>query len=55
MVENMHDKTVSYDNWFRREVEEGIREAENGELISLEEAMGDMLNEMERKSNKTGK
>ena len=38
MVENMQDKTESYDTWFRREVEDGIREADSGELIPLEEA-----------------
>lgn len=54
MVKSIHKENESYDEWFRREVEDGIREADSGELIPLETAMGDMLNEMERKPNKAG-
>ena|GEM_PF-4058388 len=42
----------TYDQWFRKEVAEGIREADRGELVPLDKAMGDVLNEMERKSHK---
>ncbi len=45
-----HKKTTeTYDQWFRKEVAEGIREADLGELVPLDKAMGDVLNKMERK------
>ncbi len=41
-----------YDAWFRDQVAQGIREADRGDLIPLEKAMGDILNEMERSPHK---
>ncbi|WP_417319535.1 hypothetical protein [Emcibacter sp.] len=45
----------SYDEWFRKEVADGLREADAGDLIPLEQAIGEVLDEMERQPHQNRK